>query len=191
MKVFLGCASAEQVTRESYESTCPVIQMLAEMEGVDVVLGGADSGYMEFCYHTFREYGKEVTLILDKEYAPSNEKYLEDNVFIEETTMDRTKHCYQESDMAIFVDGGLGTVREIFSFMDEKRTRKDYHYPIYLYNKTHSYDPILALLRDGEKRGTINHYDATGLFEETKDAAFLKEQVERQKNQIEMRKGVK
>ena len=168
MKIFIGCSAADSLTLDTYNLCGALIRELAATPDVDLVLGGASSGLMQLCYQTFKDCGKNVTIVLDKTRENEALNYIEDQVFVEETTFDRTKRCYQESDMAVFLEGGTGTMTEILGVREEVRTTNR-DYPIYLYNMTHLYDPLFQLFKEGVKRRTISKAESTMYMKEVKE----------------------
>ncbi len=176
MRVFIGCSSLEDLSKESWLHCQKVIEVLAREQGVDLVLGGASSGLMKLCYEAFVQNGKAVLILLNATRENEQAQYPGAQVVIEKTTFDRTKRCFFESDFALFLDGGSGTLSEILAFREEVRATLR-AYPIYFYNENHAFDAFKALLQDGVDRNTISLAEQTAYLEEVKTLEEVQEKI--------------
>ena len=190
MNLFIGCGSSNHLTIETYQSALQVMKSLAVIPDVHLVIGGASSGLLAACYQIFREYQKEVTIILDATRENEKKEYemMGANVMIEDTAIDRTKRCYEESDMALFLDGGIGTIAEFWSFLEAKLTNHR-DYPIHLYNQTGAYDAVLYTLEDGKERGMILPKDVHDWFQQDRNIDQVIQGVTTRLKQMKEQKG--
>ena len=160
MRVFIGCSSKnhyDHITRE-------VAASLAK-EGYDLVFGAASFGMMGLCYEEFLKENREITSITVSEYEEdlkninSTKEFLCDNTFL------RTSRIYENSDVLVFLPGGSGTVNELFSILEELRTRESskqlilYNVP---YKEGYYYDFFEQLMQrfieDGYNDHSIKNY---------------------------------
>lgn len=111
----------------------------------DLVFGASSSSMMGICYDEFVKQGRNV-------YAFTTEKYADDlanlnlaKKFVRETTLDMKKSMFENSDVIVALPGGLGTLSEILSFMEENRSN-DKDVPIVLYDEDGYYQKLFELL---------------------------------------------
>ena len=82
------------------------------------------------------------------------------NTVLLDTTFDRTKKLYEESDIICVLPGGSGSMAEIFSFVEEARTQLVK--PIILINEDNFFDLILKhmhkLIQEGFNNESIMDY---------------------------------
>lgn len=69
-----------------------------------------------------------------------------------DTTFDRTKSLYNNSDIIIFLPGGTETLSEIFSCLEENRTT-DTPKSMILFNQNHYYDTIIEIINNSITEG--------------------------------------
>ena len=143
MKIFIGCGSSNEIPSQ-YFSDCKVL-IDTLLKSNDLVYGGYNEGLMGICYNTAKEnnnkiYGKCITK--DKEYLDNiNCDYKE----VYHTIFDRTKSLLYESDAIVILPGGIGTINELISSIDSKRSDL-LNKPILIYNSNHYYDDLLKFL---------------------------------------------
>ena len=65
--------------------------------------------------------------------------------YILDTTFDRTKNLYTDSDLILVLPGGTGTLAEIFGILEENRSI-DNPKPMYIYNYDHYYDNVINII---------------------------------------------
>ncbi len=182
MKGMIGCASRDEVGEELLRKREKLLLRIKKMEEIQVILGGMEGGLLGLCYQIFQDNLLQE-VIIDKAYYKEG---VDTKVKQVDSIFDRLKACYEKSDFALFLEGGIGTYAELFAFLDEKRTR-DETYPIYLYNETGCYDCFFALLEDGVKKGTISSVDASYFHEIKEEDQLIKELEEllkRKENKI-------
>ncbi len=176
MKLFIGCSSVDFMEKEKYRH---LLNPLLDIDKLEVILGGATSGLMQLVYQMCKEKKVPITFVVHQTYQEETENYVHQQVLAASTTMDRSKYCYQKSDFCLFLNGGIGTFCEFFSFLEEKRTAKDENYPIYIYNEDHSFDVLYQLLEDMEQRKVASRKD---LFELCEFIDSQEELIEKIKN---------
>ena len=128
-------ASSSSVQNGSYIAIAKsYTECLMELD-IELVCGGVSTSMMKEVYQTFVEYDKNVTCYT---LACYNESKICENTILLDTTFDRTKKLYEESDMICILPGGSGSLAEIFSFVEEARTQTSK--PIILINEDNFFD---------------------------------------------------
>ena len=154
MRVFIGCSAKEVINKDYYKLAVDVSTMLAK-RGHKLVFGGAELGMMGKCYLTFRYEEQPVKGIAVLRDADDMAKLDLAAQEVTPTIFRRTEEIYKSSDVLIILPGGFGTYTELFSFIDEKRTKGDKK-PIIIYNFNDYYTPLLEFIRKGYKEGFID-----------------------------------
>ena len=179
LKLFIGCGSRDVLDQDALNTYQKLIENLASIPSVNLVVGGMSSGLLKVCYDTFKKMGKKVTVILDKTRDEEMKKCTEysDKFYAVPSTMQRSRKCYLESDMALFLEGGIGTFTEIWTFLEEKRTFQR-EYPIYIFNYNGIYDSFFCSLHESVQRGMTLSTDAKKWLIEEKNPEKIQEEIE-------------
>ena len=149
--------SSSSVQNESYISMAKnYIESLIDLD-IELLCGGVGTSMMKEVYQTFVEHGKNTTCYT---LACYDEEKLCENTVLLDTTFDRTKKLYEESDIICILPGGSGSLAEIFSFIEEARTQETK--PIILVNENNFFDLILKymhkLIQEGFNEESIMDY---------------------------------
>lgn len=144
MKIFVGCSSAVDLSKDYYDDSYLISSLLAK-NGYDLVFGCYDKGIMGSVYKGFLDNNREVIGVLDKAYLEGTENYILSEKIVTDSVFERTKKLYELADACLFLPGGIGTYAEIFSFLDEKRTRMD-NKKIIVYNYNGYYDKLIDFI---------------------------------------------
>lgn len=146
MRIFVACSASDNINKKYKELTMEICTMLAR-EDHKLVFGGATSGMMGSAYQTFKYEGKKTKAVLELSDAPELD-YLEVDAYdVTKTTFERTKTLYESCEAVLILPGGVGTLAELFSMLDEKRTKKS-NIPIVIFNYENFYTPLLKVLKD-------------------------------------------
>jgi hypothetical protein len=160
MKIFIGCGS-EIVDDKFYKNSLSLVTGIAKISNVNLVFGAYHNGLMGSCYDTFKNHDKKVLGITLKLYKDQLDDLELDETIIVDTTMDRMKEIYKESDVLLFLPGGIGTYTEILSAIEESRTKDDKKL-IILYNDDFFYTPFIKemywLYEKGFAKKSIGEY---------------------------------
>lgn len=142
MNIFIGCSSKDDIEKNYLTSTEEVCSYLAKEN--NLVFGAYEHGMMGKAYQEFHKQEKEITSITVSDYEDSLKNIISKKSIVEKTTFDRTKQLFQHSDILLFLPGGIGTFAELYSCIEEKRT-KHLQIPIIIYNESNFFDSFLAL----------------------------------------------
>ena len=140
MKVFIGCGSKEEIDDIYKDSSRSIADKLSKM-GFDLIIGGNNSGLLKEVASTFRNNNHKVCV-------NSMKSYNEDNIDIVnhyDNTFERGKMNYYMADYLLFLPGGIGTLSELFAFLEEKRTKNDPK-DIIIYNFNNYYVDTISLI---------------------------------------------
>lgn len=128
-----------------YNSVARSISHNLANNNFDLVFGGCSTSMMGICYQEFASKGRNI-------YSFTTEKYTGDIVnlplarhYVRETTFDLKKSIFENSDLIIALAGGVGTLSEVLSFVEENRSN-DKNVPIVIYDENHYYDFLFKQL---------------------------------------------
>ncbi len=142
MNLFIG-TSSKNVVKEKYQEKCfPLLDSLSKMKDVHLVFGDDSNGLMGLCYDMFQKEGKRITGITTKFYEKNSPNLKYDKKIVEDTSMQRMASIYKNSDVFLFLPGGVGTYSEILNCLEESKTSDD-EKVIILYNVDFFFRPFL------------------------------------------------
>ena len=136
---------------------------------LELVCGGSSSSMMKVVFDIFNKNNKKVTCYTLTCY---NEEKICEDTYLLDTTFDRTKKLYEESDIICILPGGSGSLSELFAFLEESRTQD--LKPIILVNENNFFDFILEhmhkVIKEGfNKESIMNYITVVNTKEEMKE----------------------
>ena len=143
MKLFIGCGSSDDIP-DYYFNECELLLNKLLLNN-DLIYGAYNKGIMNIAYNVAKKNNRYIIGIAPKQYENDlnllniDEKILVDNI------EQRTHELITRSDAIIFLPGGLGTINEIFSAIDSKRSG-EFDKTIIIYNINHYYDKLIEFL---------------------------------------------
>lgn len=156
MKVFIGCSSSEKIDEEYIDLAYTVASSIAK-EKHSLVYGGASYSMMGECYKAFSENKQDIVAIMAEKYKEDLVNLKLSNNFLVKTSLERIARIYEESDAFVILPGGIGTVEEMFSILEENRTNT--WKKVIIYNYMGFYDFIIHWLNMNVNTGFVNDYD--------------------------------
>lgn len=154
MRLFIGCSSSDSLDSEIVSDCRELVEEIASIPGVDLVYGAYNQGLMGVCYDAFQKQGKKIIGVTPRIYEDDIDSFLLDEFYLTDTTIERFHKIYEESDVFLFLPGGIGTFSEFFNAVEEHRTMKD-DKRIILYNGTYFYTPMIKELYHLYQEGFI------------------------------------
>jgi len=153
MNVMIISSSNEKID-DYYKSIARSVSGYLSKCCFDLVFGASSNSMMGICYEEFIKQNRNI-------YAFTTEKYLDDlknlpNSYfsINETTFDMKKAMFENSDLIVALPGGIGTVSEILSFIEENRSNnKDV--PIVVYDEDNYYQKLFDMFKDMSDKNFI------------------------------------
>lgn len=140
IRIFIGCSAKENLDSR-YQNLAH--QLSASLSNYEVVVGGSFVGLMKLVCEQIPK--NQVTQVYLKDYFDE----IEDNsnsVFLCDTSFERVKQIWDLSDCFLILPGGTGTLSELFSFLEENRTKKKKK-SIYLLNWNGFYNELIVFLQ--------------------------------------------
>lgn len=144
MKIAVCCSSSDDIDEKYIESSRKLLEKIFKEEN-ELVFGANNSGIMGVAYKAAKQYNRYITGIAPKIYKEKFE-YLEcDTEILTESVGNRTEELFNNSDMLLFLPGGVGTIYEFISALEMKRSH-EFDKPIIVYNETGFFDEMLQML---------------------------------------------
>ncbi len=159
MKLFIGCSSSDECDEDINLDIMNVAVSLAKIDvDYDLIIGGVKGGIMGEIRNIFQKYQKRIMTIVSTKYQEEAEMMPSEITMVCENTFEKTKSIFWHSDVFLILPGGIGTIMEFLSILEEKRTCNSSK-PIILFNYNHYYDEFINWLNNLEEQGFINNKD--------------------------------
>lgn len=144
MKIAVCCSSIEDID-EIYKENAEKLLKEIFKKNNDLVFGAYNQGIMGIAYKIAKENNRKVIGITPKIFKEDFKKMECDVEIITENIYNRTLALIENSDMLLFLPGGIGTIYELMSAIESKRS-KEFDKPIILYNDEGFFDELLEML---------------------------------------------
>ena len=143
MKIFVGCSSKNEIP-DKYKNECSKLLKKLFLNN-DLVFGAYDGGLMGISYHEALKNNKNVIGICPDIYKDDFKTLKCSKEIVTKNVSERIEKLISESDISLFLPGGLGTVNELFMFLESKRSH-EFDKPIIIYNCCGFFDDLLSFL---------------------------------------------
>lgn len=140
MRILIISSSRDEVNEKYLELGNIVGNKLRDLN-LELNFGAASTGIMG----RYKNYFRTVNSYTVKKYVDDLRNINSTKEYILDTTFDRTKNLYTDSDIILVLPGGTGTLAEIFSILEENRSI-DNPKPMYIYNYDHYYDNVINII---------------------------------------------
>lgn len=157
MKILVGCAS-RNTNLEVYNELARKIADFIVTGKHSFVFGGCDNGLMGQIYRIVNNangtiYAEGVKAYEDEIYSlKANSQNPNLKIEIHNTIHERTDAIIMNSDVLIFITGGIGSIFELFSAIETKRAG-EHNKPIFILNINGYYDDIIQMLEKVYEEG--------------------------------------
>lgn len=144
MKIFIGCSSKEEIPNKYFNDCNNLLEELFKFEN-DLVFGAYNKGLMALCYDIAKKYDRKVIGITPKIFVDALEELDCDLEIVTDTISRRTDGLIKESDVLLFLPGGIGTIYELFTVIESKKNG-EFDKPIIIYNSNNFFDKLLEFV---------------------------------------------
>lgn len=172
MRVTISASASETIDKIYIDESEKLLEFLAS-NGCDLNWGSGSISIMGSCYNIFNKYNRKM-------YGYTTPKYFDDienlpnakhTKFTDTIALKRS--FFLDADLYICLPGGLGSISEFFSFLEESRSN-DNPTPIVLYNINNHFGKVMELLDDLVKRNfnglsIYNYFKLINSLEEFED----------------------
>ena len=155
-----------------YLSIAKSISSFLAQNECDLVFGGCSTSMMGICYNEFVKNNRNIYSFTTNKYIDDLNNLNDSKKFIRENTFDMKKDMFNNSDLIVCLPGGIGTLSELLTYIEEKRSN-DKNVPIIIYDENHFYDKVFEVIRELEKEKFVSSTIST-----TYDVATNKQEFE-------------
>ncbi len=156
MHVYLACSKEE--TKMQYKELASTVATKLSSLGFTLVSKCFDTGMIFKSIMTYKYENDPIIGVSDVNDADNMEYSELSDSIVTKNTFERSKEIFRLSDLIIILPGGLGTLAEMFSFIEEVRTKK-INKRIILFNYNNYYSNILKFLVNAHDEGFISESD--------------------------------
>ena len=156
MKVFIGCSSSGSIDEKYCKLAYDASKAIAE-KGHTLVYGGASYSMMGECYKAFSENNNDIVAIMAEKYKEDLVNLTLSHNYVVKTSLERIAVIYEVSDAFVILPGGIGTIEELFSILEENRTNT--WKKVIIFNYDHFYDIVIEWLHNNVNTGFVYQED--------------------------------
>ena len=143
MNIFVGCSASDDIDKAYYDDTRELLNVL--MRDNNLVFGACHSGLMGVAHDITKDFGNKVIGVCPSMYVQDFDTLDCDEEIVSSSVSDRTTGLISNSDILLFIPGGIGTVYELFTAIETKRCH-EHDKPIIIYNSNGFYNKLLEFL---------------------------------------------
>ena len=144
MNIAVCCSSSNDIDKKYLESSKLLLNQIFKQDN-NLVFGAMNSGIMGVAYRVAKQYNRSVVGIAPETYKDDFKKLECDTEILTKNVNDRTSELISNSDMLLFLPGGIGTLYELITAIEMKRS-KEFDKPIVIYNETGFFNELLTML---------------------------------------------
>ena len=144
MDVLIISSSRNQID-DYYKSVARSVAHYLAINGCNLIFGGSSSSMMGICYEEFKNENRNIYTYTTLKYADDLQNLASTKQIMCETTFDLKKKMFENSDLIVCLPGGIGTISELLSYIEEKRSN-DKNTPIIIYDEDGYYKKLFNML---------------------------------------------
>ena len=155
MKLFIASSMKENLPQNILNETKLLLEEILKEN--DLVFGGYNEGIMGQAYKIALKNNREIIGICPKIYENDLNK-LNCQKIPTNTLFEEINELINQSDAILILPGGLGTVFELFSSIEKKRS-KEHQKEIIIYNINDYYTKLISFLDESIEKNFISKED--------------------------------
>ncbi len=154
MNVFIASSASKTIDEKYLVMARETSDYLAK-KGLNLVFGGANFSMMGECFKTFREYNRNIEAFTVKMYEDDLAELDGANCHLVDDTLVRFKEMYDMSQIILILPGGIGTLAELASALEEFRSNIEKKL-IIIYNQDGYYSKIFEWMNQNINTGFLS-----------------------------------
>ena len=158
MNIFVG-GSSRDTDNEYYNSIAEVIGDFIVNHQHNLIFGGCNSGLTGKVYS--RLIGcdnSKIITVIPKAYEEDLKEIKCDLALLCDSIAERKNYFVDSSDVLLFLPGGIGTMDELFSAIESKRSH-EHNLPIIIVNANNYFKPFFNILNNIFEEGFADSKD--------------------------------
>jgi len=144
MKIFIGCTMMDNIDRQ-FKTNAHLLAAELANNGYDLVFGACNYGLMGIVYRAMKAKNRHITGIVADIYKDDLLELECDEEFVIESITERNNKFLEYAEAVIFLEGGTGTLGELFTILEAKKS-SSLDIPIIIYNESGYYNNLLEML---------------------------------------------
>ena len=169
MRITISSTISDNIDKEYIEESKKLLEFLAS-NGCDLNWGSGSTGIMGACYDVFDKYNRKIYGYVTPKYFYEIDNLPNADHKKYDDTLALKREFFKDADLYINLPGGVGTISEFFSFLEEKRSNDD-PTPIVLYNINNHFGKTMELIDDLVER----KFNSTNIYNDFKLINSLEE----------------
>lgn len=150
MKIAICSSSNDSIDNKYKETARKIAKFLAE-NNYDLIWGAASYSIMGICYEEFAKHNRKIYGFTTKKYMDDLKNLPHATHKICNNTFEMKKEIFNNADIILFLEGGTGTISELFTYIEEVRSN-DVNKKLIIYNENKHFDIVISLINDLVKR---------------------------------------
>jgi hypothetical protein len=146
LNVLILSSSRNEINAKYLEITKDIAKFLANND-CDLVFGASSNSMMGVCYKEFCKNKRNVYAYTTLKYKDDLDNLKESRQYICTDTFEMKQKMFNKSDLIVCLPGGLGTLSELLTYIEEKRSN-DKNIPIIIYNENNYYEKLFELIEE-------------------------------------------
>ena len=151
MKIAICCSSSDKLDKQYIQSSQRLCEAIFRQEH-DLVFGAMNHGIMGIAYRIAKSHGRNVIGIAPELYKDDFKELDCETELLTKNVSDRMQVLIDNSDVLLFLPGGVGTLYELMAALEMKRS-KEFNKPLIIYNETGFFNEILQMLDKVYQKG--------------------------------------
>lgn len=148
-------SSASVNIDENYINIAKKISEFLATRKCDLIFGASHLSMMGVCYQEFIKRNRQVYAFTNDAYVDELPKIKEAKPIVLRTTFDLKKAMFEKSDLIVCLAGGIGTLSELLSYIEERRINEK-KTPIIIYDENDFYKYLTLQLAQMKNEKFIN-----------------------------------
>jgi len=122
-RIFIGCSSSSKLDNKYYRECDKLLKGIFKLD-LDLVFGASHDGVMGMAYDIALDNNREVIGVCPEVYKDDFKKLKCNKEIVTKTVNERTNGLISNSDILLFLPGGIGTMYELFCSIESKRSHE-------------------------------------------------------------------
>lgn len=144
MNIFVGCAS-RNTNNPYYNQIAEDLGDYIVSHKHNLVFGGCERGLMGKLYEKVKQTESKIFVTMAEAYKEDLENLTYNHATLLKTVNERKDSFIKESDVLIFLPGGIGTIDELITAIETRRNH-EHNIPIIIVNVNGFFEPLLSML---------------------------------------------
>lgn len=143
MQIFVGCSSRDNIPKKYYNDCNILLNKLLKEN--DLVFGAFHGGLMGIAHDITLQNENKIIGICPEVYKHDFDNLKCNKEILTKNIMERTSEIIKNSDILLFLPGGIGTIYELYTALECKRCH-EFDKPIIIYNSNGFFDKLLDFM---------------------------------------------